>query len=271
VYTFEGILVTAQYYFAEDEIITLDELTFVHEGNVIPASGTGFTATSGQKKIEVKVGDLKIGEFYVAVGDIIATPSLDTTGVKTSAKGTTDAAVIRADDVHDAKVEATVDYTANYVDGELVGVTVDGVALTFVGDAVDTFNHSNIDGLNFHFGEADACFEERILAYVDIKSEDIAPIGASLVVDTYDNHDDEDECKLVKSIYIKLEAENGENYYDEAIAGAPDIDIAFAVDPSVTDGGWYRVHADFVEIEVDVDAEADDIVVINGSAYILAD
>lgn len=196
---------------------------------------------------------------------------VDTTGVKTSAKGTTDAAVIWADDVHDAKVEATVDYTANYVDGELVGVTVDGVALTFVGDAVDTFNHSNIDGLNFHFGESDACFEERILAYVDIKSEDIAPIGASLVVDTYDNHDDEDECKLVKSIYIKLEAENGENYYDETIAGAPDIDIAFAVDPSVTDGGWYRAHADFVEIEVDVDAEADDIVVINGSAYILAD
>lgn len=86
VYSFEGILVTAQYYFAEDEIITLDELTFVHEGNVIAASGTGFTATAGQKKVEVKVGDLKIGEFYVAVGDIIATPSLDTTGVKTQYK-----------------------------------------------------------------------------------------------------------------------------------------------------------------------------------------
>ena len=33
-----------------------------------------------------------------------------------------------------------------------------------------------------------------------IKSEDIDPIGASLVVETYDNHDDEPECNLVKSI-----------------------------------------------------------------------
>ena len=77
-YSFEGILVTAQYYFADDVVLTLDQLTFVHEDNL--------TATAGQKKVEVKVGDLKIGEFYVAVGDIIATPTLNTTGVKTQYK-----------------------------------------------------------------------------------------------------------------------------------------------------------------------------------------
>ena len=77
-YSFEGIVVTAQYYFADDVVLTLDQLTFVHEDNL--------TATAGQKKVEVKVGDLKIGEFYVAVGDIIATPTLNTTGVKTQYK-----------------------------------------------------------------------------------------------------------------------------------------------------------------------------------------
>ena len=77
-YSFDGILVTAQYYFAEDVVLTLDQLTFVHEDDL--------TATAGQKKVEVKVGDLKIGEFYVAVGDIIATPTLNATGVKTQYK-----------------------------------------------------------------------------------------------------------------------------------------------------------------------------------------
>ena len=77
-FSFEGIRVTAQYYFAADSEVPFESLTFVHEDNL--------TATSGNKVVEVKVGDEKIGEFIVAVGDIIASPTLNTDGVKVAYK-----------------------------------------------------------------------------------------------------------------------------------------------------------------------------------------
>ncbi len=72
--SFEGIVVTANYYYAASENVPFESLDFVHED--------GLTATSGNKVVEIKIGDSKIGEFVVAVGDIIATPTLNTEGVK---------------------------------------------------------------------------------------------------------------------------------------------------------------------------------------------
>ena len=77
-FSFEGIKVTAHYHFAADKLISFDDLTFVHEPDL--------TATPGNKVVEVKVGDVKVGEFVVAVGDIIATPTLNLSGVKTDYK-----------------------------------------------------------------------------------------------------------------------------------------------------------------------------------------
>lgn len=76
--SFDGIAVTAVYHFGRSESVPFASLTFVHEQNI--------TATPGQKPVEVKIGDVKIGEFVVAVGDIIATPTLNTEGVKLSYK-----------------------------------------------------------------------------------------------------------------------------------------------------------------------------------------
>ena len=76
--SFDGIAVTAVYHFGRSESVPFASLTFVHEQNI--------TATPGQKPVEVKIGDVKIGEFVVAVGDIIATPTLNTEGVKLNYK-----------------------------------------------------------------------------------------------------------------------------------------------------------------------------------------
>ena len=76
--SFAGIKVTAQYYFAADEELAFEDLTFVHDDDL--------TATSGNKVVEVMVGNEKAGEFVVQVGDIIATPTLGTDGVKTAYK-----------------------------------------------------------------------------------------------------------------------------------------------------------------------------------------
>ena len=77
-YSFEGIKVTAHYHFAGDEIIDFADITFVHEDNL--------TATPGNKAVTVKVGDVTAGQFVVAVGDIVATPTLNLIGVKTNYK-----------------------------------------------------------------------------------------------------------------------------------------------------------------------------------------
>lgn len=226
---------------------------------------TGVDAKAFAKKATADEFVYNVYFVYCAEGaDIVA--YIDMVPVSTVVTGETkssNSAIVWADETYDAEIEAVVDYTEKFVDGKLVGITVEGVTLTFVGDAVDTFNHANIDAENFHFGEKGACDNEKIKALVSIKSEDIAPIGASLVEKTYDDHDDEANCQLVKSIYIALDAENGENYYDEAIVGAPDIDIAFEVNASVVDAGWYREFAT-IEIEVDVDASAATNVVIRG-------
>ena len=77
-YSFEGIKVTAHYHFAGDELIDFADLTFVHDADL--------TATSGNKVVVVKVGDVTAGQFVVAVGDIVATPTLNLIGVKTNYK-----------------------------------------------------------------------------------------------------------------------------------------------------------------------------------------
>ena len=77
-YSFEGIKVTAHYHFAGDELIDFADLTFVHDADL--------TATPGNKVVVVKVGDVTAGQFVVAVGDIVATPTLNLIGVKTNYK-----------------------------------------------------------------------------------------------------------------------------------------------------------------------------------------
>lgn len=76
--SFAGIVVTANYHFGAPESVPFEDLTFVHEANL--------TATPGNKVVEIKIGNTKIGEFVVAVGDVIATPVLNTNGVKLNYK-----------------------------------------------------------------------------------------------------------------------------------------------------------------------------------------
>ncbi len=74
---FSAIVVTAKYFYAGDVTLGFDELTFVHDEDL--------TATSAQsKEVTVKVGDTEIGKFTVAVGDIIATPVVNTANVDLS-------------------------------------------------------------------------------------------------------------------------------------------------------------------------------------------
>ena len=60
--SFEGIKAQAVYYYGNIEAIEFASLTFVHDADL--------TATSGNKTVTVKVGDIEIGQFIVKVGDI---------------------------------------------------------------------------------------------------------------------------------------------------------------------------------------------------------
>ena len=73
--SFAGIVITANYYYGKSETIAFEDLTFVHEDNL--------TATPGNKTVEVKIGDYKIDEFIVKVGDI-PTASANTENVDLS-------------------------------------------------------------------------------------------------------------------------------------------------------------------------------------------
>ncbi len=74
---FSGIVVTAKYFYAGNKPVAFEDITFIHAADL--------TATPGQsKEVTVKVGDEEIGKFTIAVGDIIATPSVDTTNVDLS-------------------------------------------------------------------------------------------------------------------------------------------------------------------------------------------
>lgn len=73
--SFAGIKVTAVYLYGKTEAVSFDDLTFVHAADL--------TATVGNKPVTVKVGDVEVGSFIVAVGDI-PTATANTAGVKTS-------------------------------------------------------------------------------------------------------------------------------------------------------------------------------------------
>ena len=73
--SFAGIVVTATYHYGKTEAVAFEDLTFDHAQNL--------TATPGNKTVEVKIGNLKIGEFIVKVGDI-PTASANTAGVDLS-------------------------------------------------------------------------------------------------------------------------------------------------------------------------------------------
>ena len=60
--SFEGIKAQAVYFYGNIEAIEFASLTFVHDADL--------TATSGNKTVTVKVGDIEIGQFIVKVGDI---------------------------------------------------------------------------------------------------------------------------------------------------------------------------------------------------------
>ena len=62
VVTFDGVTVTAHYYFSGNKTVDPSLVQFVHEDNL--------TATDGQKEITVKVGETEVGKFFITVGDV---------------------------------------------------------------------------------------------------------------------------------------------------------------------------------------------------------
>ena len=177
-------------------------------------------------------------------------------------EGSTKPITVWEDTTYDAEIEAVVDYTAKYVDGKLVGIIVDGVALTFVGEAVETFDHANIDALNFHFGEEGACDVEAILANVEIDGVALDAVGASMVEITYDNHDDVVECELVKGVYVPVKAEDNENFIAETRVDAVDVEILFTATETLENGGWYDEEIT-LDLELDLEAIDEDGKVVN--------
>ncbi len=165
--------------------------------------------------------------------------------------GKTDAVVVWEDDTHDAEIEAVVDYTAKYVDGVLVGATVNGINFTFAGDAVDSFDHANIDNLHFHFGEEGACDVEAVLALVKFAGVDLEPVGSSMVETVYANHDDEADCELVKSIYVPV------GKYVEDAWSYIGVEVVFNTTENLANGGWYEGVDETLAFEFNVIAYAD--------------
>ena len=184
--------------------------------------------------------------FYLVESDATVVELVD---------GKTDAVVVWEDNTYDAEIEAVVDYTAKYVNGELVGATVNGINFTFAGDAVDSFDHANIDALDFHFGEKGACDVEAVLALVKFAGADLEPVGSSMVETVYANHDDEADCKLVKSIYVPVG-----KYVEEDWAYIA-VEVVFDTTETLENDGWYE--GTELYLELDVEAIDDDGKVVN--------
>ncbi|MBQ9717251.1 MAG: S-layer homology domain-containing protein [Clostridia bacterium] len=170
---------------------------------------------------------------------------------------------------YDAEIEAVVDYTAKYVNDELLGIFVDGVTLTFAGDAVETFDHANIDALNLHFGQKGACDLEAVIAYVNYQTVtaegtgnrvDLEVVGSSMVETLYKNHDDEDKCNLVKSIYVPFVAGDKDTFIPVDVEFSPDVVVSFALTTALENAGWYDLDE---SIDFEIVFDADNKVIVN--------
>ena len=107
VVSFEGIVVKAKYHYGKEVVIDFASLTFVHED--------GITDTHGNKEVTVKVGNDTVGSFIVAVGDVIATPTVNTSGADLSYR-IGEALSIGAITVKISYNDGTADKTVSYAD-----------------------------------------------------------------------------------------------------------------------------------------------------------
>lgn len=136
-----------------------------------------------------------------------------TTTVKTDdVKASNKLEVVGTNEDRVANIEATANVETTKV-GSDVTAKVNGFTFTFTGnDTKDT--HYAIDYNNFHFGEAGACDLENWntnvnLCVVDtvngaINENTADKVVGSLVAGLYDNHEDEANCNLIKSIDVNL-------------------------------------------------------------------
>lgn len=107
----------------------------------------------------------------------------------------------------DAYVEASFAYktkTTTVNGAETVEAVIEGVKLTVDGILTEDATHVNVWENFYCFGEEGECFVEDSDVNIDIDGLPMLEVLSSIVVDTYDNHDDEVDkyCNLVKSVYI---------------------------------------------------------------------
>ena len=136
VVSFEGIVVKAKYHYGKEVVIDFASLTFVHED--------GITDTHGNKEVTVKVGNDTVGSFIVAVGDVIATPTVNTLGADLSYR-IGEALAINTITVNISYNDGTADKAVSYADltpvTDLVTVTatagVKSISFKYYDDVIE--------------------------------------------------------------------------------------------------------------------------------------
>ena len=149
--SFAGIKVIAKYAFSADREVAFENLTFVHEDNI--------TATAGQKTVTVKIGDTVIGEFQIAVGDVVARPVVDVSGADVSYR------VGETVDLSGIAVDIT------YSDDSIAPTRVEFADITVITDLTGITREGSKNGkdVTIAIGYYDTVTESRLVSYVTIK------------------------------------------------------------------------------------------------------
>ncbi len=192
---FSATVVTADYYYRADETVPLSEVTFVHADNL--------TATAGQsKEVIVKVGETEVGRFNVAVGDVIATPVVNDTGVDLS-----------------YRVGETVDLT-----GLTVGVTYND------GTPADTVALSELtvvypDGITSAGVTESAGKKQITLSYNDEVVNDTVTVYVTVTVYGIDGY--EIDATAMRTTYVvgQTPVTTGIKVYEHYLDGGADVEI----------------------------------------------
>lgn len=187
----------------KDLVSGLDVFEVTVDGDKVTAidsiNADGFAKNYTAKNITVDafvVYNMKTQKAVVYLtNDSKVTTTVKTDDVKASNKLEVPAAV----DEDVAYIEATANVETTKVGSKLTTAKINGFTFTFAGAATNDTHHA-VDYDNFHFGEAGVCDIENWNTTVNGDR-----VFGSLEAGCYDNHDDEADCNLIKTIEVTFD------------------------------------------------------------------